>query len=117
MQIKKKLGRWSCAEISLNRSFGYGAYSVTVRDTSHLEPAAVLSMFTFEEWAGDQHYRKMDLEVSRWGDAANKNNVRYVIQPFYNRSEVTKRGRARRVFVLVSLLLVTPLTSDRDGDR
>jgi len=59
----------------------------------------------------------MDVEVSRWGDAANKNNEQYVIQPFYNRSEFIKRGRARRVFVLVSLLLVAPLTSDRDGDR
>jgi hypothetical protein len=60
---------------------------------------------------------EMDVEVSRWGDAANKNNAQYVIQPFYNRSEVAKRGRARRVFVLVSLPLVAPLTSDRDGDR
>jgi hypothetical protein len=60
---------------------------------------------------------KRDVEVGRWGDAANKNNAQYVIRPFYNRSEVTKRGRARRVFVLVSLLLVAPLTSDRDGDR
>jgi hypothetical protein len=42
--------------------------------------------------------------------------VQYVIQPFYNSSEFTKRGRARRVFMLVSLLLVAPFTSDRDGD-
>jgi hypothetical protein len=83
MQIKKKSGRWSCAEIFLNRSLGYGTYSVTVRDTSRLEPAAVFSMFTFEEWAGEQYYREMDVEVGRWGDAANKNNAQYVIQPFY----------------------------------
>src|SRR5258705_13696351 len=84
MQIKKKSGSWSCAEIFLNRSLGYGTYSVTVRDTSHLEPAAAFSMFTFEDSAGEQHYREMDVEVSRWGDAANKNNAQYVIQPFYN---------------------------------
>jgi hypothetical protein len=113
MQIKKKSGGWSCAEIFLNRSLGDGTYSVTTRDSSHLEPAAVFRMFTFEKWAGDQHYS----EVDRWGDAANKNNGQYVIQPFYNRPEVTKRGRARHVFVLESLLLVAPLTSDRDGDR
>src|SRR5437660_6108132 len=83
MQIKKKSGRWSCAEIFLNRSLGYGTYVVTVRDTSHLEPAAVFSMITFEEWGGDQNYREMDVEISRWGDAANKNNAQYVIQPFY----------------------------------
>lgn len=83
MEIKKKSDRWSCAEIFLNRSLGYGTYVVTVRDTSHLEPAAVFSMFTFEEWGGEQHYREMDVEVSRWGDAASKNNAQYVVQPFY----------------------------------
>jgi hypothetical protein len=88
-----------------------------VRDTSHLEPAAVFSMFTFEEWAGDQHDHEMDVEVGRWGDAANKNNAQYTIRPFYGRSEITKRDQTRRVFVLVSLLLGAPLTTDRDGDR
>ena len=83
MEIKKKSGRWSCAEIFLNRSLGYGTYSVTVRDTSHLEPAAVFTMYTFEDSAGEHHYREMDVEVSRWGDAANKNNAQYVVQPFY----------------------------------
>jgi hypothetical protein len=83
MRITKQSDRWACAEIFLNRSLGYGSYAVTVRDISHLEPAAVFSMFTFEEWGGEQHYREMDVEVSRWGDAASKNNAQYVIQPFY----------------------------------
>ena len=83
LQIKRKSGRWSCAEIFLNRSLGYGNYVVTVRDTSHLEPAAIFSMFTFQEWGGEQHYREMDIEVGRWGDATSKNNAQYVIQPFY----------------------------------
>jgi hypothetical protein len=83
MQIKKKSEKWSCAEIYLNRSLGYGTYSVTVRDTSHIDPAAVFTMYTFEDSAGEQHYREMDIEVSRWGDAANKDNAQYVIQPFY----------------------------------
>jgi len=29
---------------------------------THLEPAAVLSMNTFDDWGGDQHYREMDVE-------------------------------------------------------
>jgi hypothetical protein len=84
LQIKKKSGRWSCAEIFLRRSLGYGTYAVTVRDTSYLEPAAAFSMFTFDEWNAEQHYREMDIEVSRWGDAASINNAQYVVQPFYN---------------------------------
>ena len=83
MQIKKKSGRWSCAEIFLNRSLGYGTYSVTVRDTSHLEPAAAFSMFTFDDPASEQHFREMDVEVNGRGNATNKNNARYIIQPFY----------------------------------
>jgi hypothetical protein len=83
MQIKKKSGMWSCAEIFLNRSLGYGTYSVTVRDTSHLEPAAAFSMFVFDERASEQHFREMDVEVGGRRDAANKNNAQYVIQPLY----------------------------------
>jgi hypothetical protein len=89
MQIKKKSDRWSCAEIFLNRSLGYGTYSVTVRDSSHLEPAAVFTMYTFEDSAGEHHYREMDVEVSRWGDTANKNNAQYVVQPFYTPGNVS----------------------------
>jgi hypothetical protein len=83
MQIKKKSGSWSCAEIFLDRTLGYGTYSVTVRDTSHLEPAAAFSMFTFDEWASEEHFREMDVEVGGRGDAGNKNNAQYVIQPLY----------------------------------
>ena len=84
MQIKKKSGGWSCAEIYLNRSLGYGTYSVTVRDTSRLEPAAAFSMFTFDESASEQHFREMDVEVHGRGDASNKNDAQYAIQPFYS---------------------------------
>ena len=83
LRIKKKAGRWSCADLALTQSLGYGTYSVVVRDTTHLEPAAVLSMSTFDEEGGDQHYREMDVEMGRLGDATNKKNAQYVIQPFY----------------------------------
>jgi len=82
MQIKKKSDKWSCAEIFLNRSLGYGTYSVTVRDTSQLEPAAAFSMFTFDDSASDERFREMDVEVHGQGDAANKSNAQYAIQPF-----------------------------------
>ncbi len=82
MQIRKKPGGWSCAEIFLNRSLGYGTYSVTVRDTSHLEPAAAFSMFTFDDSASGQRFREMDIEV-HGPDNATRNNAQYAIQPFY----------------------------------
>src|SRR5271170_1527508 len=69
LRIKKRAGRWSCAEVEISRSFGYGTYIITVRDTSGLEPAAVLSLNTFDDFGGDQHFRELDVETSRWGDA------------------------------------------------
>ncbi|HEY2457038.1 MAG TPA: hypothetical protein VGI13_07055 [Candidatus Acidoferrum sp.] len=83
LRINKKAGRWTCAEVEMTRSLGYGTYNFVVRDTTHIEPAAVLSLNTFDDWGGDQHYREMDVEFSRWGDAATKNNAQYGIQPFY----------------------------------
>jgi hypothetical protein len=83
LRIKKRAGRWACAEVELSRSLGYGTYIITVRDTSRLEPAAVLSLNTFDDWGGDQHFRELDVETSRWGDANNKNNAQFGIQPFY----------------------------------
>jgi len=83
MRITNRSGLWYCAQLSLTRSLGYGTYVLTIRDTSHLQPAVVLSMYTFDEWHGDQYYREMDVEISRWGDAASKNNAQYGVQPFY----------------------------------
>ena len=83
LRIKKKADRWSCAEVFLTRSLGYGNYVLVVRDTSHLEPSAVLSMNTYDEWAGEQHFRELDLAIGKWGDATSKKNAQYEIQPFY----------------------------------
>jgi len=55
LRIKKKAGRWSCAEVEITRSLGYGTYILVVRDISRLEPAVVMSMNTFDDWGGDQH--------------------------------------------------------------
>jgi hypothetical protein len=83
LRIVQQADKWSCAEVVMTRSLGYGTYTVVVRDISQLEPAAVLSLTTFDDWGGEQYYREMDIEFSRWGDPANKNNAQYGIQPFY----------------------------------
>jgi hypothetical protein len=83
LRIRKDGERWSCAEVVLTQSLGYGTYIWTLRDATHLEPAAVLSFNTFDDWGGEQHFRELDVELSRWGDAANQYNAQYAIQPFY----------------------------------
>jgi len=82
LRIAKISGEWTCAEVTVARSLGYGLYSFVVEDTSRLDPAAVLAMFTWDYAGTDQNYREMDIEISRWGDPASK-NAQYVVQPFY----------------------------------
>ena len=73
LRIAKDADHWTCAEVTLTRSLGYGTYSFVVRNTSQLEPPAVFSMFTWD-WGGtDQYHREMDIEISRWGDSTSKN--------------------------------------------
>jgi hypothetical protein len=83
LRINKRAGRWACAEVEAARSLGYGTYITVVRDTSRLEPAAILSIDTFDDWGADQHFRELDVEMGRWGDAASRNNAQFGIQPFY----------------------------------
>lgn len=82
LRIRRKQDHWTCAEISLTRSLGYGNYNLVVQDISQLEPAAVLSMFTWDDLEAGQNHREMNIEITRWGDPSNK-NLRYVVQPFY----------------------------------
>ena len=72
--------------MSLTRSLGYGTYRFIVRDVSHLEPATVFGIFT---WDDSGPPREMDIEVSRWGEAESKNS-QYVIQPYYVPANVVR---------------------------
>ena len=80
LRISREGDRWKCSQVTLADHFGYGSYLFTVRDTAHLEPAAALAMFTYDDLASD-HHREMDIEMSRWGDLNSKNGD-YVVQPY-----------------------------------
>ena len=80
---------WKCAEVRLTRSLGYGSYIFTVRDTSHLEPAAVFSMLTWDDLGANENHREMDIEISRWGDPTSK-NAQFVVQPYYVPANVVR---------------------------
>lgn len=89
LRIAKQSGQWTCAEVTLTRSFGYGTYSFVVRDTSTLEPAVVFAMFTWDYAGADQNNREMGIEIGRWGDPMSK-NAQYVVQPFYVAANVDR---------------------------
>ena len=78
LRVAKQGGQWTGTEVKLSRSLGYGSYRFVVRDVSHLEPAAVFAMFTFD-YLGPS--REMDIEVSRWGEPEDK-NAQYIVQPY-----------------------------------
>jgi len=79
LRIAKTETSWTSAEVRLTHSLGYGTYSFVTRDIAHLEPAAVFSLFTWDE-AGPP--REMNIEISRWGETVGK-NAQFVIQPYY----------------------------------
>ena len=83
MRLTGEPGKWSCAQVILNRSLGYGTYRLTVRDTSDLDPAAVFAMYTLSDAgaaATVRNPREWDVEISRWGEPSGK-NARYLLQP------------------------------------
>ena len=75
-------GKWSCAEVNLTRSLGYGTYRFVVHDISRLIPSAVVGLFTWDDNKSLDFPDELDIELSRWGDPKSQ-NAQYVVQPFY----------------------------------
>ena len=82
LRISGTSGKWTAAELKLNRNLGYGTYQFQVRDVSHLEPSAVLTLITWDGIGTERNRRELDVELSRWGYIDN-DNVHYVVQPYY----------------------------------
>lgn len=78
--LSQRDGRWTSAEVWMTRSLGYGTYSIDLRDTSQLDPAAALSMYTWDALSAEQNFRELNVDVSRWGDPGSMNGE-YVVQP------------------------------------
>jgi hypothetical protein len=87
LRITPRGDDWECSELRLMTSLGEGAYLFTVRDVSQMEPAAVLTLFTYDETAIGQYHRELDVEISRWGDPTAE-NTQYLIQPYYEPANV-----------------------------
>lgn len=78
---KNAAGSWSCAEIIGPTSYGYGTYTFTLASrVDTLDPNVVLGLFTWSDKAPYAH-REIDIELARWGNAADPTNAQYVVQP------------------------------------
>jgi hypothetical protein len=82
LRISGSPGKWGAAEVKLTRSMGYGTYRFQVRDVSHLEPSALLTLITWGGVGTESIRRELDVELGRWGHLENS-NVNYVVQPYY----------------------------------
>jgi hypothetical protein len=90
LRIAKASGEWTCAEVTLTRSFGYGTYTFVVRDITELDAAAVFTMFTWDYAGADPNHREMSIEITRWGDSTTSKDAQYVVQPFYVPENVSR---------------------------
>jgi hypothetical protein len=82
LRISGSPGKWAAAEVKLTRSLGYGTYRFQLRDVSHLEPSALLTLITWDGVGTESTRRELDVELGRWGYLENT-NVNYVVQPYY----------------------------------
>jgi hypothetical protein len=81
LRITQRRGLWYCAEVILDHGLGYGTYRFSVASPiGALDPNVILGMFT---WSDDpaQSNRELDIEIARWGDAADPTNAQYVVAP------------------------------------
>ena len=83
LAMSKGTNGLECSEVALSRSLGYGTYAFAVEDVSQLDPAAVFSIFTWDEAGTDQDRREVDSVVSHWGGDAKQTNAQYIVQPFF----------------------------------
>lgn len=82
LRISGSPGKWAAAEVKLTRSMGYGTYRFQLRDVSHLEPSALLTLISWDGVGTESTRRELDIELGRWGYLENS-NVNYVVQPYY----------------------------------
>ena len=81
LAIRKVGGRWTCAEVALSKSLGYGTYRFTMGSrVDALDRQSVVGLFTWDNDEEDAH-RELDFEFSRWADPL-RSNAQFVVQPY-----------------------------------
>ena len=78
LSVRQGASSWGCAEVTLNRSLGYGTYTWQLRaeSTQGLDENLVLGLFTY---ASDT--KEVDIELSQWGGAFPGMNADFAVQP------------------------------------
>ena len=117
LQIVNRNNQWTCSEVNVTRSLGYGTYVFTVEDTSNLDPAAFFAIFTWDHSSKQGNHGEFDINVSRWGDPQNENG-QFVVQPAFlplNLSRFKAPGGKLQHTIVWEEGRVTMLTSQVSG--
>jgi len=90
LRITHRTNAWQCAEIISARTFGPGSYRFELNSpANNLNPNVTLGLFT---WSDDPAFadREIDVECSRWQNAADTNNAQFVVQPYYLANQLVR---------------------------
>jgi hypothetical protein len=82
LKVTYSEGRWHSAEVINTESLGRGRYTFELGSpVNEFDPNVVLGLFT---WSDDPAFNnsEIDIEFSRWGNAADPTNGQYVVQPY-----------------------------------
>jgi hypothetical protein len=89
LSLSIRNGTWMSAEAVLTRTLGYGTYAFVARDVSALDPAALLTFFTFDETGSADNLREMDIQIQRPQPRAAVAG-QYTLQPYYVAANVAR---------------------------
>ena len=92
LRITRRNGQWICPEIVSRRAFGYGTYRFFLDSAvDSLDPNMVLGLFTYDDDPTTTGgHREIDIEISRWGNAKDRTNAQFVVQPYNISGNLTR---------------------------
>lgn len=82
LKISHDGGTWSCAEVELTQSLGFGKYQWWVSGPiDRLDPNVVLGLFNYPPpEVGPDGTNEIDIELARWGDPSAQ-NLNFTVWP------------------------------------
>lgn len=90
LRITHRTNAWQCAEILSARTFGSGSYRFELNSPAdNLNPNVTLGLFTYSDDPAFTE-REIDVECSRWQNAADTNNAQFVVQPYYLANQLVR---------------------------
>jgi len=80
---------WHCAEVTMMKSPGYGAYLFDLDSGPELDTQVVMGMFTWHDTDSSFHNREIDIELGRWTQPENQ-NAQFVVQPYETKGNIER---------------------------